>query len=104
LPGIYTAADGGKERHFAVNLPPDESRTAPLSPDELARLGVPLQTPAQFSIAKTQAVQRHLQRAELENQQKVWRWLIVGVLAVMLGEIMLSGWLARRAKITEASA
>jgi hypothetical protein len=45
-----------------------------------------------------------LQRAELENQQKVWRWLIVGVLAVMLGEIMLSGWLARRAKITEASA
>jgi len=104
LPGIYIAADGVKERHFAVNLPPEESRTAPLSPDELARLGVPVQTLAQFSIAKTQGVQRHLQQAELENQQKVWRWLIVGVLAVMLGEIMLSGWLARRAKITEASA
>jgi hypothetical protein len=104
LPGIYVATFGDKQRRFAVNLPPEESRTAPLSPDELARLGVPLQTPAQFSIAKAPEVQRHLQRAELENQQKVWRWLIVGVLAVMLGEIMLSGWLARRAKITEASA
>ena len=62
---------------------------------------MPLQTPVQFPVAKTEAVQRHLQRAELENQQKVWRWLIVGVLAVMLGEIILSGWLARRVKITE---
>ena len=101
LPGIYTATFGDKPRRFAVNLPLDESRTAPLSPDELARLAVPLQTPVQFPAAKTEAVQRHLQRAELENQQKVWRWLIVGVLAVMLGEIILSGWLARRVKITE---
>ncbi len=45
LPGIYTATFGGKQRRFAVNLPLDESRTAPMSPDELARLGVPLQTP-----------------------------------------------------------
>ena len=103
LPGIYTATFGDKQRHFAVNLPLDESRTAPLSPDELARLGVPLQTPAQFAITKTPEVQRHLQRAELENRQKLWRWLIVAVLAVMLGEIILSGWLARRAKITEVA-
>jgi hypothetical protein len=103
LPGIYTATFGDKGRQFAVNLPLDESRTAPMSPDELARLGVPLQTPAQFAITKTPEVQRHLQRAELENQQKIWRWLIVGVLTLMLGEIILSGWLARRVKITEAS-
>jgi aerotolerance regulator-like protein/VWA domain-containing protein len=103
LPGIYTATFGDKQRRFAVNLPLDESRTAPMSPDELARLGVPLQTPSQIPLAKVEAVQRHLQRAELENRQKAWRWLIVGVLAVMLGEIILSGWLARRAKITEVS-
>jgi hypothetical protein len=47
-------------------------------------------------LAQAQQRQIHLQRAELENQQKVWRWLIVGVLVVMLGEIILSGWLARR--------
>jgi len=33
----------------------------------------------------------------LENQQKVWRWLIVGVLVILLAEMLLSGWLARRA-------
>ena len=103
LPGIYTATVGDKRRQFAVNLPLDESRTAPMSPDELARLGVPLQIPKEIPLAKAQEVQRQLQRAELENQQKLWRWLIVGVLAVMFGEILLSGWLARREKTTEVA-
>ena len=102
LPGIYTATFDGKERRFAVNLPLDESRTAPISPDELARLGVPLQTPVEFPVAATPERQRHLQQAELENRQKLWRWLVVGVLAVTFGEIILSGWLARRVKTAEA--
>ena len=103
LPGIYTALYGSKHRQFAVNLPLDESRTAPMSPDELSRLGVPLQTPSQMPVAEARQIQIHLQRAELENQQKVWRWLIVGVLAVMFAEIILSGWLARRPITTRAS-
>jgi Mg-chelatase subunit ChlD len=104
LPGIYVATYGSKERHFAVNLPLDESRTAPMSPDELARLGVPLQTPTEFPVVKTPAQQHHLQQAELENRQKIWRWLIVGALLVTFGEIILSGWLARRVKTAEGSA
>ena len=103
LPGIYTATFGDKRRQFAVNLPLDESRTAPMSPDELLRLGVPLQEPSQMPVAEARQIQMHLQRAELENQQKLWRWLIAGVLAVMFGEIILSGWLARRAITTKAS-
>ena len=103
LPGIYTATFGDKRRQFAVNLPLDESRTAPMSPDELVRLGVPLQTPSLIPLAKMQEVQLHLQRAELENRQKLWRWLIVGVLAVMFGEIILGGWLARREKTVEVT-
>ena len=102
LPGVYTATFGNKERRYAVNLPLDESRTAPMSPDELARLGVPLQTPVEFPVAATPERQRHLQQAELENRQKLWRWLVVGVLAVTFGEIILSGWLARRVKTAEA--
>jgi hypothetical protein len=103
LPGIYTATFGDKRRQFAVNLPLDESRTAPMSPDEFARLGVPLQTPSLIPLAKIQEVQLHLQRAELEDRQKLWRWLIVGVLAVMFGEIILGGWLARREKTVEVT-
>ena len=87
-----------------MNLPLDESRTAPMSPDELSRLGVPLQTPAEFAVAKAPERARLLQQAELENRQKLWRWLILAVLAVTLGEIVLSGRLARRANSTEATA
>jgi hypothetical protein len=103
MPGIYVAMFGGRQRRFAVNLPLEESRTSPLSPDELARLGVPLQTAPQFSVAPTQERLRHLQGAELENRQKAWRWLILGVLALALGEIILGGWLARRVKSTETT-
>ena len=103
LPGIYTATCGDQRRQFAVNLPLEESRTAPMSRDELSRLGVPLQTTLPLPVAQTKQMQIHLQRAELENRQKLWRWLIVGVLAIMFAEILLSGWLARR-PITTAAA
>ena len=79
-----------RQRRFAVNLPLDESRTASMSPDELARLGVPLQTTAEFPVVATLERQRHLQQAELENRQKLWRWAIAGVLMVTLAEIMFS--------------
>jgi hypothetical protein len=103
VPGIYAATFGGQERQFAVNLPLDESRTAPMPPDELARLGVPLETPGIFSVVKTPESGRRLQQAELENRQKLWRWLIAGVLAVTLVEIILGGWLAWRVKTVEAT-
>ena len=104
IPGIYTVTVAGKQRRYAVNLSLDESRTAALAPDELARLGVPLQIGPEISVAQLQAQQHHLQQAELENRQKLWRWLIAGVLAVTLGEIMLGGWLARRVKTVEVVA
>lgn len=104
MPGIYSATFDGKERRFAVNVPLDESRTAPIAPDELARLGVPLQITSDVSVAEKRRVQRHLAQAELENRQKLWRWLIAGVLAVTLGEIALGGWLARRVRTAEVVA
>jgi hypothetical protein len=100
-PGIYAAVVGNREHRFAVNLPLDESRTAPRSPDELAQLGVPLETVAQFASAPAEQRRRQFQQAELENRQKLWRWLILGALGVTLAEILLSGWLARRVKTVE---
>jgi hypothetical protein len=74
-----------------------------LSPDDFARLGVPLSTTIELSAAKTPGVQRHLLQAELESRQKLWRWLIVGLLAVALVEVVLGGWLAGRVKTLEVS-
>jgi hypothetical protein len=102
-PGIYKAVWRGKERLFAVNIPLEESRTAPISPDELARLGVPMKWDSDQSAATALIHQQRLQDAELENRQKLWRWLIVGALAVTFAEIVLSGWLARRVTPAEAT-
>jgi hypothetical protein len=102
-PGIYTAKWGGQERLFAVNIPLEESRTAPISQDELARLGVPLGLDNAQVAAIAQVHQQHLQDTELENRQKLWRWLIVAALAVTFAEITLSGWLSRRVTSAEAT-
>jgi hypothetical protein len=95
-PGIYTANWAGRTRQCAVNLPIEESRIAPLAVDELARLGIPLGAVGEQAEALARVHQRHAQESELENQQKLWRWLIVGALVFALAEIVLGGWLARR--------
>jgi hypothetical protein len=96
-PGIYHATWPGGHRQFAVNLPVAESRIAPMPADELARLGVPLGPAPEAVAAPAQVQARQLQRADLENRQKIWRQLLLAALATMLVEIILSGWLARRA-------
>jgi hypothetical protein len=102
-PGIYVAAAGGLERRFAVNLPLEESRVAPLSQDELARLGVPLGPATEEPIAATRIHQRQLRRAELENSQKLWQWFLMAALAIVCGEILLGGILAGSVKTAEGT-
>lgn len=103
VPGIYSVTTGAGLRRFAVNLPLDESRTAPLSADDLAILGVPLQTMAEEAARTPPGEQHHLLQAELENRQKLWRSLIVGLLVVAVAEIILGGWLGRRVKTLEVT-
>ena len=104
LPGIYTASFGGKQRRYAVNLPLDESRTAPFPRPTNSRAWRAAKCLSEVSVAQTNAQEHHLQEAELENRQKLWRWLIAGVLAITLVEISLGGWLVRRIKTAEVVA
>jgi len=94
-PGIYTLAALHPPVRFAVNLDAAESKTAPMSAEELMRLGVPLKPP-EIQLARQHEQKRRLHNAELENQQKLWRWLLVAALAVLLVETWLAGWLTRR--------
>jgi hypothetical protein len=103
LPGIYTLAAAGKTSFAAVNLPLDELRTAPMSPDDLARLGVPLQDIPLFAAPQTAIPQRRLAEEEIEARQKIWRWVIVGLLGIALSEVVLGGWLAGRIKTWEVT-
>lgn len=102
-PGIREVKAGAHTVRFAVNLDANESRTAPLSPDELERLGVPLK-PVATKVAPTAEEKIVLQGLEAESRQKLWRWFIVATLAVLLLESALAGWTARKEgnKQTEA--
>jgi len=95
VPGIYTVSSQQPPSRFAINLDSAESRTAPMPVEEFMRLGVPMKTP-EVEVAQQAAQKRRLHNAELEGQQKLWRWLIVAALVVLLMETCLAGWLTRR--------
>jgi len=92
LPGIYAITPG--IQRFVVNLAPDESRLTALTPERLTSLGVPLrtghETPAELLRREGQA-----QATEIESQQKLWRWLIVAALGLLLLETLFAGKLSR---------
>ena len=94
-PGIYTVTSAQPPVSFAVNLDPAESRTAPLPIDGLERLSVPLK-PRQIELTRQLDEKRRLHDTELENRQKLWRWLTLAALVVLLCETGVAGWLARR--------
>lgn len=88
-PGIYTADTPDGPRSFAVNLDPAEGRTTPLQIETLEQLGCRLVKNAPE--ATDRALRRQLHNAELEGRQKLWRWLILAVVGVLLLETWLAG-------------
>jgi anti-sigma-K factor RskA len=101
MPGIYDFVIDGKENHLAFNLAADESRTAPLAVEELEHRGARVGT--QPTVEQLAERQRQARIFELENRQKMWRWLIVAVLGVLLVETALAGRLAHRTSQPQVS-
>jgi hypothetical protein len=95
-PGIYEVLAPQSPVRFAVNLDSAESKTAPLSVDELERLGLPMKA-REIELSKQVEQRQSMHNTELESRQKLWRWLIVAALVVLMGETWLAGWLTRRA-------
>ncbi|MEQ8785037.1 MAG: BatA domain-containing protein [Pirellulaceae bacterium] len=92
-PGVYTLKSGPAEHAFAVNLAARESVTEPLALESLEQLGVRLGVqPSQSAEADRL---RQLRDTELEDRQKIWKWLIVAALGVLGIETCLAGWRAR---------
>lgn len=94
-PGIYRLSAAGGETPLAINLQPDESRTEPLAAADLEQFGARIGTAAASAQLPANR-QRQLQLFELENRQKMWRWLLVGVLGLVIVETALAGRLTRR--------
>ncbi len=92
-PGIYSITPGAQR--FAVNLAPDESRLTPLPPERFTTLGVPLRKAVRATPLETAQREAQAQAAEIENRQKLWRWLLVAALVVLLLETLIAGRLSR---------
>jgi hypothetical protein len=103
LPGIYTIQSPSGDRIFALNLPASECRTAVMPIEDLEMLGVTLVRNSGYSAehaelspgSRITRASRHRSFAELESEQKIWRVIIIFLLAVSFVEIALAGWLTR---------
>lgn len=89
--GFYRLTRDGQSRWVAVNLPLAESDTRVMDDERLEQLGVVASEakPTKFAMQRRE----QLRGVELEGQQRVWRWLMVGMLAVIVIE---TAWSAKR--------
>jgi hypothetical protein len=96
LPGVYSVAAEPPFR-FGVNLAPEESRTAVLGMERFEGVPIKVQTAATpEQIARREA---QMKAAELESRQKLWRWLIVATLVVLVAETWVAARASRRAPV-----
>jgi hypothetical protein len=93
-PGVYTIDTAAGARSFVVNLDALESKTTPLHIETLEQFGCRLVNHSQARKQADQEQLRQMQNAELENRQKLWRWLILSAIALLIVET----WLAGRAR------
>lgn len=97
-PGVYRLRWDEDEERVAVNLAETESRIEPLQADEFERLGITLGSSA--TTAATETTERQLRDVELESQQTLWRWFLIGVLGLLGLESVVGGWVARSRVVT----
>ena len=96
-PGVYTATAGTFSQKFAVNLVAGESKTEPIPLDELAIHGATLSAP-ELTPEVREAKKRLMLKSQLEKEQKLWRWLVVAALLVLILESFIAGRLTRPAQ------
>jgi len=83
--GVYQIMQDALITPVAVNIPPAEGETAPRSIDDLEQLGVAVGKLTSGDVLA--ARQRQMQDVDLEQRQKIWKWLLLAVLGVLAVEI-----------------
>ena len=74
---------------MAVNIDPSESQIDTMPVDQISALGVEVGT--HNTTQEEVEQQRVLRDFELENRQKLWKWLVVGAIALIIAESWLAG-------------
>jgi hypothetical protein len=99
MPGVYTVSGVEPPYRFAVNIAGEESRTAPLAIEQLEQLGVPVKVQPVGTVEQIARREAQLKATELENHQKLWRWIIVATLIVLIAETWVAARLSRKAPV-----
>ncbi|QDV50502.1 vWA domain-containing protein [Gimesia fumaroli] len=104
-PGLYQITSEDKTtpaQKFVVNLDIEESKTAPLAIEKLEALGIKLLSHSKTTAANsTHAdLKRQALIREMEQKQKIWRWLIIVALAMLGLETVLAKWIAGKTSAT----
>lgn len=92
-PGIHAFTSSADSQlvnlKIAVNINPSESQIDTMPADQISALGVEVGT--HNTTQEEVEQQRLLQDFELENRQKLWKWLVIGALALIIAESWLAG-------------
>ena len=118
-PGFYSVQHATGESVYAVNLAANEGRVDAFDPLTLADFSVPVRVEADEASGNADAAagsaaqgraaanreqaadeRRRLEKSEKEQRQKLWKWLVLAVLVVLL----LETWVAGRSGKSEAVA
>lgn len=90
-PGLYRTVND--QFVFAVNPPPQETDLTPLPTASLRALGIPIET-GEVSIPTAESRSVTI-RADTENRQKWWRWLILAAIVALVTETAVAAWSSR---------
>lgn len=100
-PGLYGVGPEVTATRFAVNLAASESETAPLDLEQLEQRGVRRGS----ALTRAERIDRVRQQrdVELEDRQRVWRWVIAGAMGLLLVETWLAGRAERKIAVLHNS-
>jgi hypothetical protein len=101
MPGIYSIAGGNLEERFAVNLDPLESRTSAVAAETLEQFGCRLV--GANSVAEYRQRRQFVHDVQLESRQKLWQWLILAALGLVVTETWLAGRATKQSLSKEVS-
>ena len=94
-PGLYSLEES-QNVSFAVNVSPRESKTSLLPMERLDALNLPFSAKNKQTAKIAQNREQTLIDEQTEKRQKIWRWLIVIAILLVLLETWLGGWLWRK--------
>ena len=93
-PGLYRVQNEGTPSFFIAQIPSEEREDARTTPAELGGMGIPKKNSEEETRSQAK-VETRLKDQQIESQQQAWRWLLMGVIALVIVETFASGWLSR---------